>query len=131
MSASNKMSGFTLAELLVALAIIAIITAIAVPQYQGYISTAKQTTAQDALMTIFLQQQEFLSDNNIYYFSGATCGDHGALINTNLFGGTQVLDSTNYTYCITQTTTADFTATATEVGGGNNFTIDETKTTNF
>lgn len=123
--------GFSLIELLIAVAILGVVTAIAIPTYTDYISTAKANSAKQLLRTIYLSQQEYFTENNSYYSTGATCGDAASSINTNLFAGKNVIDDDNYTYCITQSTTSDFTATANEAGGTNSFTIDQDNVTNF
>jgi type IV pilus assembly protein PilE len=128
----KKIRGFTLIELLVVIAIIGVLSAIAIPSYQGYVSNSRATVAKNNLRSIYLKQQEYYTDNNIYYKTGATCTSSASAINTNLFAGDSVLDSTYYTYCITQTTTADFTAKATLVSDGTTiYTITNTNTTNF
>jgi type IV pilus assembly protein PilE len=128
----QKEKGFTLVELLIVVAIIGIITAIAVPQYQGYIQNSRDKVAQNNLRNIYLQQQEYLTDNNTYYSSAATCDDYASDINTNLFAGQQVLTNEYYNYCITQTTTTDFTATAENQASGDTFSITNNNvTTNF
>ncbi|MDA0781636.1 MAG: prepilin-type N-terminal cleavage/methylation domain-containing protein [Rickettsiales bacterium] len=124
--------GFTLIELLITVAILGILSAIAVPQYQGYVSNSRAVAAQNNLRNIYLQQQEYFTDNNIYYSTGAGCADASATINTNLFNGDNVLTNDFYNYCINQTTTTDFTARAqliTDVT--TEFTITNTNATNF
>jgi len=124
--------GFTLIELLITVAILGILGAIAVPQYQGYVANARATSAQNNLRNIYLQQQEYMSDNNIYYTTGAGCADASATINANLFNGDNVLTNDFYNYCINQTTTADFTARAQLITDtSTEFTITNTNTTNF
>ena len=119
------MRGFTLIELLMAVAIVGILATIGVQSYVGYIEVARLKTATDGLRAIYLQQETFFSDNNIFYDPTGICAtavaangslsDHTAAINTNLFRGIQVVDNSNYAFCITQTTTS-FTATATQLG---------------
>ena len=41
MTTPNRTKGFTLIELMVAVGVLAIVAAIALPAYRGYISTAK------------------------------------------------------------------------------------------
>jgi prepilin-type N-terminal cleavage/methylation domain-containing protein len=130
----EKMRGFSLMELLIVVSIIGILTAIAVPSYNGYISTSRATVAKNNLRSIYLKQQEYNTDNNAYYAIGASpCAvDNSAAINTNLFGGDSVLTGDHYYYCITQTTTTDFTAYATSVSDATEiYTITNTNVTNF
>lgn len=122
--------GFTLVELLIAVAILGILTAVAVPQYAGYISNTRLNNAQNNLRAIYMKQQEYMTNNNVYYSPGA-CGDNAAAINTNLFGGQSIIQDNFYTYCITQTTTTDFTAIATNSSTGDTYTIDENNVTSF
>ncbi len=62
--------GFTLIELMIAVAIIAIIAAIAIPAYNGYIHTARMTEGADSIATLQLAQIEFFEENG-YFFAGA------------------------------------------------------------
>jgi type IV pilus assembly protein PilE len=126
------MRGFTLIELLIVVAILGVLSAIAIPTYQGYVENSRATVAKNNLRAIYLKQQEYYTDNNIYYATGATCTDSAALINTNLFAGDAVLTNTDYTYCILQTTTADFTARAIALSDGTTtYTITNANVTNF
>lgn len=127
-----KHTGFTLIELLISVAIIGIISAVAVPTYMGYIDTSKKKVAQNNLFAIYLQQQEYFSDNNIYYSTGATCSDSASAINTNLFSSESIIPSDDYDYCILQTTTTDFTAHAVNQSDSTeDHTITNAKVKNF
>ena len=58
--------GVTLIELLIVVAIVALITSIAYPSYTRYIVKAKRTVAQSALMQVADRQQQFFMDNKRY-----------------------------------------------------------------
>ena len=79
--------GFTLLELLVVIAIIGILGAIGIPAYQGYVTRAKETKAQNTLQSIYMMQKNFFSQNYCYYKS-ASASDDTTLINRDLFGST-------------------------------------------
>jgi type IV pilus assembly protein PilE len=55
--------GFTLIELMIVVAIVAIISAFAYPSYQRYVIKAKRTVAQNALLQVADRQQQFFMDN--------------------------------------------------------------------
>lgn len=55
--------GITLIELMVVVAIIAIISAFAYPSYQRYVVKAKRTVAQNTLLQVADRQQQFFMDN--------------------------------------------------------------------
>ncbi len=124
------MRGFTLIELLVTVAIIGILVSVAVPQYRGYVDSSRLTNAKNNLRAIYLKEQEYFTNNNVYYSPGA-CGDNAAAINTNLFAGQSIIVDSNFTYCITQTTTTDFTARATKTSTGAIYTLDYNNAANF
>jgi len=69
----KNQSGFTLVELMIVIAILGIITAIAIPSYNGYISGARLTEAQNNIAALKLAQEEFFLENNSY-FTGANTG---------------------------------------------------------
>lgn len=58
--------GFTLVELMVVVAIIGILAAIAIPNYQKYQAKARQSEAKIALGAIYTAQQSFRSETGTY-----------------------------------------------------------------
>ena len=63
----NKVSkGFTLIELMIAVAIIAIIVAVAIPSYSAYVTKSRRSDAKVSLMTISQLQETYFADNNKY-----------------------------------------------------------------
>ncbi|MFO8046335.1 MAG: prepilin-type N-terminal cleavage/methylation domain-containing protein, partial [Halomonas sp.] len=49
---TRRSAGFTLIELMIAVAVIGILAAIAIPRYQSYVEKARRTDAMSALTTI-------------------------------------------------------------------------------
>ncbi len=60
--------GFTLIEMLITLAILAVVTSIAIPAYTGYVKTAKMAEAQNNLAALRLAEEEYFLENNSYFF---------------------------------------------------------------
>jgi type IV pilus assembly protein PilA len=116
MSLLGNSSGFTLVELMVVVAIIGILAAVAIPNYQKYQAKARQSEAKIALASIFTAEKSFSAENstytacltqagyvpegaNRYYTVGfsdaaagsATCGNGGAIVNCKsyVFTGTE------------------------------------------
>ncbi len=63
---NSRQQGFSLIELMVAVAIVAILAAIAVPAYDGVIRKANRSEARDELLRIAGQQEKFYTSNNRY-----------------------------------------------------------------
>ena len=58
--------GFTLAELMITVAIVAVLAAFALPTYRDHVRTSRRTEAQAYLMAIASRQQQFLMDTRGY-----------------------------------------------------------------
>jgi len=61
-----KHRGFTLIELVVAIAIIGIIASIALPSYLEYVKKGRRAAAQSHLMDVAQRQQQYLLDTRSY-----------------------------------------------------------------
>ncbi len=59
-------SGITLIELMVVIAVLGIITAVAVPAYNNYIKTARISIIKDTMQSIYLFQEERRMDRGEY-----------------------------------------------------------------
>jgi type IV pilus assembly protein PilE len=62
----KRHAGFTLVELLVVLAIVAVLVAAAYPNYAGYITKTRRIEGQVALVELMQQQERFFTQNNTY-----------------------------------------------------------------
>ncbi|QWD89936.1 prepilin-type N-terminal cleavage/methylation domain-containing protein [Polynucleobacter sp. MWH-Braz-FAM2G] len=79
--------GITLMELLITIAIIAILAAVGVPMYSGNIRAAKNADAQNTLKSIYLMEKNYFAENYCYYITPGT-GNQTASINQYVMGST-------------------------------------------
>jgi type IV pilus assembly protein PilE len=113
--------GFTLVELMIVVAIVAILAAIAIPAYQKQIMQSRESSAKSALLDLARREETFYSSNNYYTTQLDSLGYNSSNITSNAI---QVPNNTNeayYTVTIAPassgTTAATYTATATPVAG--------------
>jgi type IV pilus assembly protein PilE len=69
-----RQSGFTLVELMVAVTVLAVIAAIALPLYNGYVETAREGVLVNNIATIEVFEEDFRLRNGSYQagvFNGA------------------------------------------------------------
>lgn len=116
----HQQSGFTLIEVMVTVAIIAILAAVAMPAYQDYVTRGRIPQATNNLATLRVQLEQYYQDNRTYV---GACAD-------NTVAPRPPADDFQYT-CPTLTATT-FTAQAEGVStgpmNGFTFTIDQSNT---
>jgi type IV pilus assembly protein PilE len=92
----KKSGGFTLIELLIAVTIVGILAAIALPAYNQYVVRGKLTEAYSNLLAIRTQSEQWFQDNRTY--AGMPC----STTNARYFGyGCSNLSPTTYTITAT------------------------------
>ena len=100
--------GFTLIELMIAVAIVAILAAVALPAYQDYVRRGNIPEATAGLGQGRIAMEQWFQDNRTY--AGAPCPGNGR----------------NFTFaCNSDATTFEITATGTGSMAGFSYTIDE------
>ncbi len=106
----KRQKGFTLIELMLVVAIIAILSAIAIPSYNQYVLASQRTVAKNTLMDIANRQETFFANNKTYTSSLTNLGlSDPYYVDEN--GSTT---AANALYAITlASATTTFTATAT------------------
>ncbi|WP_426393123.1 type IV pilin protein [Variovorax sp. R-27] len=109
-SHKRRTGGFTLIELMITVAIVAILAAVALPSYQQYVVRSKRSAAQAQMMDIANRQQQFLLANRSY-------ADKTALTASGYALPAEV--NSNYSYDIVLSTTGvpGYTLTLTPIGG--------------
>jgi type IV pilus assembly protein PilE len=76
MHRNAKNAGFTLVELMITVAIIAVIAAIALPNYTDYVTRSKFSEAHGHLSDLRVKMEQYYQDNRRYSTTaaGGTCG---------------------------------------------------------
>lgn len=104
----RKLKGFTMVELMIVLAIIAILAAIAIPSYRHYVVRANRTEASKTLSDLAAREERFYYSNNVYT---------GTLADLN---GTATMETHNYAFDIVASSAsvapATYAITATATG---------------
>lgn len=109
---SHRQSGVTLMELLVAVAIIGILSAVAYPSYTQYVTRTNRAAAQSVLLQVADRQEQFFADNKTYASDLTDLGyaSNGFMVDET--GAEVSTGSTDRLYSITLTNTSALTFTA-------------------
>ena len=103
----SKQRGFTLIEVMIVVAIVAILAAIGLPSYNDYITRSRFPEAQSALAAGRVNAEQFFQDNRTYV--GMPCPASTALWTFNCNDGAAPQTATAYTIFATgQGTMASF-----------------------
>ena len=101
----KKKAGFTLVELMIALVVIGILSAIALPNYNAWVKKSRRADATVALSRAQQLQEKYRVSNTTYSSSMSS------------IGASTTSDSGYYTISISSANTTDYTLTATPVSG--------------
>ncbi|MDD5320256.1 MAG: type IV pilin protein [Methylococcales bacterium] len=112
MNSFKRSAGFTLIELMIAVAIIAILAAIAVPAYSEYVTRSKRADGKAALLSLQLAQEKYRANCAQY-----ATGIHASTMSCILGGTHNLVSSTTspdgyYTIAITAADANGYTTTA-------------------
>jgi type IV pilus assembly protein PilE len=109
----KRLRGFTLVELMIAVAVAGIIAAIAIPAYGDYVLRGNRTVAKTLIMRIVGQQEGFYTDRKRYAATlDVLSPDYAAsTVHLKRDANTQAASSSDTIYAITLTGTNDFAFT--------------------
>jgi type IV pilus assembly protein PilE len=125
-----RSTGFSLIELMITVAIVAILAAVAVPSYTDYITRSKLTEAHANLSDLRVKMEQYYLDNRRYSSAAGVCGIPGGAAPTvsNAKYFSYVCASANANTTGDQTFTLTANGLAAQSIDGISFTVDQANT---
>jgi type IV pilus assembly protein PilE len=121
----TESSGFTMLELMIVVAIIAVLAAIAIPSYQNYVVKTNRSAAEGCMSEYANYMERFYTTNLRYDETPATAGSASAVAVANpvtttpptlaLDCATTSQTGNNYTYTVPAVSTTGYTVQATPI----------------
>ncbi len=121
----RPIAGFTLIELMMVVAILAILAAVALPSYSEYVTRSRLMDAHTRLGDLRIQMEKYFQDNRTY-LNGAVCGIEGAGLALNT-ANADAGRSFDYTCAAPTAATYTLTATGRAARGMTGFTFTVTE----
>lgn len=115
----GQVRGFTLIELVIAVAVVAILTAVALPSYRAYIIRGNIPEATSNLASKQVQMEQFFQDNRTYVGGPACASDTttSRVFDFSCTDGTDVVAATTFTLtAVGKGTMAGFSFSVTQTG---------------
>jgi type IV pilus assembly protein PilE len=118
----TRSRGFTLIELMIAVAIIAILAAIAIPSYTDYVRRGRLTDAVSKVAAMRVKMEQYFQDNRIYNAVPPACDPTSI--------APRPVDTVYFQYTCPTLTATTYTILATGIGAmaGFAYSLDETNT---
>ena len=118
-----RVAGFTLIEVMITVAVVAILASVALPSYLDYVTRSRLVEAKTSLVDMRTRLEQFFLDNRTYPTSCIAAGVAPTAVQINLPAGAKF-----FTVTCDNLTAATYTVTATGTGSmlGFVFTVNET-----
>ena len=119
----HRENGFTLIELVITIAIVAILASVALPAYNESVAKARRSDAQGALMGLAGAMERHFTTNGTYLGAGTDANDDGDAASAGvptIFSSSSPVDGSAVYYNLTinsDVTASAYTLLATAVGG--------------
>ncbi len=116
----KKAGGFTLIELMIVVAVIAILSSLGIPAYNDYVTRGKLVDATSKLADMRIQMEQYYQDNRDYGSTATSCAlampaskyfaiscnwGAGGTNQSYQISATGTINKTNFTYTINQSNT--------------------------